>query len=146
MIVGLSAVTSVRIRVSLGMDVEVRGGESRAVQQTRRHTESLVRAPLNLTPARRRAIETPPFSGQDDWVTWYRYFSQDQITDGADRVQQLANLKNALRKGPAKRRRLGLGGVWGWHPRGASPGLCRALRGGQSRSGRCIGEETSRQG
>ena len=93
---------------SLGMDVEVRSGESRAVQQTRRHTELLHRAPLNLTPARRRAIETPPFGGQDDWVTWYRYFSQDQITDGADRVQQLANLKNALRKGPAK------DVVWGW--------------------------------
>ena len=93
---------------SLAMGVEVRGGESRAVQQTRRHTESLIRAPLNLATARRRAIETPPFSGQDDWVTWYCYFSQDQITDGADRVQQLANLKNALRKGPAK------DVVWGW--------------------------------
>ena len=93
---------------SLGMDVEVRGGESRAVQQTQRHTESLIRSPLNLTPARRRAIETPPFNGQDDWVTWYRYFSQDQITDEADRVQQLANLKNVLRKGPAK------DVVWGW--------------------------------
>ena len=84
----------------MGFDVEARGTGNRVMQQTRRQS-SILGTSQRADHARRRAVETAPFTGKPEWVTWYRYFVQDQETDGNSRDQALSNLVRLLRGGIA---------------------------------------------
>ena len=88
-------------RRTLGMDYGTRNmAQERAADRVRRHS-MLVETPC-MTPARRRYIETQPFDGKTDWVTWYGYHCEDCKINGCTEREAFASLKKNLRTGPAK--------------------------------------------
>ena len=87
-------------RSSFGFDAEPRSAGNRAMQLTRRQS-SILGTSQRADHARRRPVETAPFTGKPEWMTWYRYFVQDQETDGNSMEQALSNLVRLLRGGVA---------------------------------------------
>ena len=88
-------------RRTLGMDYGTRNmAQERAADRVRR-SSMLVETPC-MTPARRRYIETQPFDGKTDWVTWYGYHCEDCKINGCTEREAFASLKKNLRTGPAK--------------------------------------------